>query len=116
MKKSKRGRRRRKKGAFTARALLVLDGCCREKKQRGETVETDNTASGSSSLLKLPHKASAFNCSTHYVTCNIGALISEDEEVLAVVQCVPLSDYTVGGSSLTIKYSVRTLLHWPALD
>ena len=32
---------------------------------------------------KLPHKASAFNCSTHYVTCDIGALISEDEQVLA---------------------------------
>ena len=32
---------------------------------------------------KLPHKASAFNCSTHYVTCDIGALISWDEQVLA---------------------------------
>ena len=37
---------------------------------------------------KLPHKASGFNCSTHYVTCDIGGLISKDEQVLAgAVMC-----------------------------
>ena len=53
---------------------------------------------------KLPHKASGFNCSTHYVTCDIGGLISKDEQVLAgAVMCAIIRLHSGGGELVDNK-------------